>query len=282
MAPFLKRLILTAVALPLVYCLSAVITGGTHLAMAVAVTLVMAAGAAETGGLLRAAGLPTSPAILPLAAATIPAAVYLETSRIVPPGASLLWITLLAGGILAHGAMAGQTRPLQEGLPRVGGYLTQLLYPALFGSYIVRIATLDRPSEHYVLFFLTVFCNDISAYLAGRLAGGRTAVNLKVSPGKTVVGYITGSVFSMAVPALSALLLPAVFRHPWWIMALVGAATATTTFLGDLAESALKRSASVKDSGLVMLGRGGILDSVDSLVMSAPVFYLLMVVLGGG
>ncbi len=60
----------------------------------------------------------------------------------------------------------------------------------------------------------------------------------------------------------------------------MGVVVGLTVMLGDLLESGLKRSAGVKDSGIVIPGRGGILDSVDSMVLSAPLFYYAFVLAG--
>lgn len=280
MNPFAARLLLSAVALPTVYVLCAVLTGYHHLAMAVAVAITMAGGAAETGSLLRGAGVPSSRVALPLAAATIPVVAYLEVAGLLPAEASPLWISLLLAAVLAHSVAAAERRPPAAGLPRIAGYATELLYPALLGSYVTRIAGLHRPDLRYLLFFCLVFGNDISAYLAGRAAGGRTALGLKASPAKTAVGFAAGFTMAVGMAALFRALAPEAFPYPYWLMCGVGAVVAMATFVGDLAESALKRSAGVKDSGSIMLGRGGILDSVDSLVMSAPVYYLLFRLLG--
>jgi phosphatidate cytidylyltransferase len=61
--------------------------------------------------------------------------------------------------------------------------------------------------------------------------------------------------------------------------ALLGFGAGIAAILGDLCESAIKRSADVKDSGSLILGRGGALDSIDSLALAAPVYYLLYQVL---
>ncbi|MCI7397280.1 MAG: phosphatidate cytidylyltransferase, partial [Spirochaetia bacterium] len=60
-----------------------------------------------------------------------------------------------------------------------------------------------------------------------------------------------------------------------------GILIAFSSIVGDLAESVFKRSADVKDSGHIIPGRGGVLDSIDSIVMSAPVFYLLFSIFFG-
>ena len=61
----------------------------------------------------------------------------------------------------------------------------------------------------------------------------------------------------------------------------LGLVTGATVILGDLLESGMKRSAGVKDSGGVIPGRGGLLDSVDSMIFTAPLFYYYMLLAGG-
>jgi phosphatidate cytidylyltransferase len=58
---------------------------------------------------------------------------------------------------------------------------------------------------------------------------------------------------------------------------ITGFCTAIAAVAGDLAESALKRSANVKDSGTIMPGRGGLLDSIDSILFAAPIYYILII-----
>jgi len=276
MHPFLKRLILTVVALPSVYALCAVLTGYTHLAMACAVCIVMAVGSTETGGLLERAGLHRSRVVIPVAAATLPAVTWLSMAGLLPEYALAAWTTFLLCAIFAHAAVAAERRPLAEGLPRMASLAIELLYPALPGSFIVMLAGLKESSSSYLLFYCLVFGNDMAAYVAGRVSGSRTVLNLKASPSKTAAGFLAGFAVAVGLALLLQRLLDPAFPFSAALMAALGALTAIATFAGDLAESAMKRSAGVKDSGLIMLGRGGILDSVDSLVMSAPVFYLFL------
>lgn len=62
---------------------------------------------------------------------------------------------------------------------------------------------------------------------------------------------------------------------PWWFLVLTALVISFVSNLGDLFESVLKRSVQVKDSGSIMPGRGGILDSIDSIIFAAPVFYYI-------
>ena len=69
---------------------------------------------------------------------------------------------------------------------------------------------------------------------------------------------------------------PALFNNRLTSAIFVGVCTAGTSVIGDLLESAMKRSADEKDSGTLMRGRGGVLDTIDSVLFSAPLFYYLM------
>jgi phosphatidate cytidylyltransferase len=66
---------------------------------------------------------------------------------------------------------------------------------------------------------------------------------------------------------------------PWWAGAVVGAAVAVTATLGDLSESLLKRDLGVKDMGSLLPGHGGMMDRLDSVLVTAPVAYLLLTAL---
>jgi len=128
------------------------------------------------------------------------------------------------------------------------------------------------PSGKLWIFFILVlaFCGDIAAYYVGRAFGKRRLLP-QVSPGKTVEGTIGLVVGSMAGCALfTYLFLPSVPVAHAVILGLVGSVIGQ---LGDLSESALKRSAGVKDSGTLLPGHGGILDRLDCLMFITPFVY---------
>jgi phosphatidate cytidylyltransferase len=114
--------------------------------------------------------------------------------------------------------------------------------------------------------------NDVAQFTAGKLFGHYKIVP-RVSPKKTWAGFIGGIVTTalagmVAGPYLTPL-------SPAWSAA-AGAIIAGTGFLGDITISACKRDLGVKDAGSLIPGHGGILDRVDSLIYSAPVFYHLL------
>ena len=94
------------------------------------------------------------------------------------------------------------------------------------------------------------------------------------SPNKSIVGFIGGLIAATAAGWLAFELFPSAFGKSLGGSLLTGLCTGLAAIVGDLIESIFKRSAEVKDSGALILGRGGILDSVDSILFAAPVFYL--------
>ena len=147
--------------------------------------------------------------------------------------------------------------------------------------WIIRMNIWDNSGALF-LFLLITFGNDSAAWFFGNLFGKNNRGVIPVSPNKSVAGYIGGIFISVAISAGALFLFPSVFSvvnpHSPLIItfaAVLGLFTGIFANLGDLAESAIKRSCEFKDSGHVIMGRGGILDSIDSVAVAAPVYYLL-------
>jgi len=118
-------------------------------------------------------------------------------------------------------------------------------------------------------FFLLLWTNDTMAYVVGRLLG-KNKLYPRLSPKKTIEGFIGGAVFSaligMGLHAWTGLLSMA----DWAVLAVIVAVFGS---LGDLIESGIKRFTGVKDSGTILPGHGGILDRFDGLFLSLPLFF---------
>ncbi len=121
-----------------------------------------------------------------------------------------------------------------------------------------------------VLMLLLVICADAGAYFNGR-AMGRHKLAFRVSPGKTVEGAIGGIIASI----IAGLILRGWLVPQWQLGKLVSYASmvAILAIIGDLANSAFKRAAGVKDSGWIFPGHGGLLDRTCSLVFAAVLTY---------
>jgi len=149
-----------------------------------------------------------------------------------------------------------------------------IIYTVGLASYLLAVRLLPQGFVFTLFLFLMVWAEDILAYFVGSLLGKRPLAP-KISPHKTWEGTIAGITGS----ALAGLLLAMYFDLPFLNElkgALLGLVTGSAATLGDLSQSALKRSAGVKDSGHLLPGHGGILDRFDSLFFAAPFFYLLI------
>jgi phosphatidate cytidylyltransferase len=114
--------------------------------------------------------------------------------------------------------------------------------------------------------------SDIGGYAAGVLIG-RHPMARSISPKKTWEG-LAGSV--VACLAAGAILLPWLLHAHVWQGLVLGAAAAAAATLGDLTASMIKRDLQIKDWGSALPGHGGILDRLDSLLVVAPVYWLLL------
>ena len=171
----------------------------------------------------------------------------------------------------------GESDDFRPSLERAAKNALLILYPGYFLSFILRLLALEGVNSFVLIsYIILVFGNDISAYVWGRLFGKNNKGIVKVSPKKSVAGFV-GSFFSTIGLSFACFALFA--EHlPYASIAmriLLGVGVSITANIGDLIESVFKRSAGVKDSGNIFPGRGGALDSLDSEIASAPIFFLI-------
>ncbi|HEV3381447.1 MAG TPA: phosphatidate cytidylyltransferase [Trebonia sp.] len=148
-------------------------------------------------------------------------------------------------------------------------------YLPLMGSTVSAMLAEHDGGRRALTWIILTICSDIGGYFAGiTLArGGGHKMAPVISPKKTWEG-LAGS--ALATVAAGAILLPALLHGYWWQGIIVGAAALAAAVLGDLAESMIKRDLGIKDMGSLLPGHGGILDRIDSLLVCAPVVWLLL------
>ena len=266
-----KRILLFTLAVPGLGAMIWFLPWAGHAAVAAVVALVGVLGAVETRNLLGDA----APARWTAAfGALFPAAAWAAGLGLVPGSvetalvvASLLWA--FSAGVFAD------EESRKNGLRAVGARLVQAFYPGWFLAWIVRLAFLPESRVVILVYMLAVFLNDSGAWLFGVLFGRHRGI-VPVSPNKSLEGFFGGVLASVLVLAAAGWLFPGAFPLSWGVRVAFGLVAAFTTIAGDLVESALKRAAGVKDSGSIILGRGGMLDSIDSLLFTAPVFVLFL------
>ncbi len=248
-----------------------------NLAFHLLVVAASALGARELGRLFekRVSAYHGSGVLLPIIGASVPAAAMLIVHGGASPGIFPALILAIFGVVLAAQAFRTNEDEFDAILPTVSAHAAIIVYPGLFLAYLIRLSVFPGASELLLVLIGSVYLNDAGAYVAGMLFGKKSRKVLPISPKKSLVGFVFGFLVSPGVIIAARAIRPGLFPGPIWASVVFGCALGVATILGDLAESALKRSATVKDSGQIIPGRGGILDSIDSPLFAAPVFFHL-------
>jgi len=190
-----------------------------------------------------------------------------------PPDFVILQLILIILTIAALIAATVKGPPFDQILANTGSTILGVLYVVVLGGHLVALRTGFQPnlSTHLLgFFFLVIMGADVAAYYVGR-AFGKNKLAPSISPGKTWEGVIGGIAGGLAMALLAHYWFFREFPLKW---ALPLAAVMTVLgVLGDLTESALKRSAGAKDAAKILPGHGGLLDRLDSLLFNAPLIY---------
>ncbi|HVM30138.1 MAG TPA: phosphatidate cytidylyltransferase [Candidatus Limnocylindrales bacterium] len=277
------RLLTAAVGIPL---LAGVMWAGQPW-LAVLIGIITLLAAVETGELLARAGYPPAHGLLVLFGV---GAVALAASWSAEAGWNTLgpmlagWLVLLLTFALAAALrMADGPAVLGSWVSTVAGatYVAMLAFlllisltPAPGAGQGLLAEWLDDGRVWLLIVVLTVWAYDSAAYAVGR-AYGRGRFFNHISPNKTWSGAIGGTVAAVAAAAI----LGGLTGRPLEGAGL-GLLVSIAAPVGDLAESALKRAADVKDSGRLFPGHGGMLDRVDAFVTVAPLAWLYLLAAG--
>jgi len=273
----MKRIITALILIPVVLVLVFLGPAWQWLFM-FAVAVVAALAAWELMGLAEKAG--ASPPRI----AVMVAIMALFIGIFVWPDMTTVLLGMLSVGLLIYCTF---TRRAEQMIADVSSSIFSLFY---LGFTLVSLPALREETNGPSLLaflFCVVWAGDTVALYVGR-AWGRHKIAPMLSPNKTwegTVGSLTGSLLATGgllglAHFLSSPWDSAVLSYPeevwyWLILAVLVNAAAQA---GDLAESALKRSAGVKDSGSLLPGHGGVLDRIDALIVAAPVLYYALVI----
>ena len=149
-----------------------------------------------------------------------------------------------------------------------------LIYVAVMLSFIYLTRNTGTGRIVVWLIFLSSWGCDTCAYCVGMLIG-KHKMAPKLSPKKSIEGAVGGVIGA----ALLGMIFALIFKQPMLEYAIICAVGALISMVGDLAASAIKRNMDIKDYGKLIPGHGGVLDRFDSVIFTAPVIYLLALLL---
>jgi phosphatidate cytidylyltransferase len=276
MNTILQRILVFTLGLPLVVCIVIFMPWKNHLAMNILVILVSGGGAMEFNQILRKKNLLLSAPEAMILGALGPVAMTASINFRIDAHLVPALVITGAAWLLVSRVLAPADR-LERYTGRIAAGFSVMIYPGFFMIWLVRMTIFPRAGMVILIFLLTVLINDALAWAVGMLFGQGNQGIVPASPNKSIAGFVGGLAASTGAGIAGVLFMPGAFV-PDYLPALpsgaiLGFLAGLAACLGDLCESCLKRSSCIKDSGFIMPGRGGILDSIDSIALAAPVFY---------
>ncbi len=233
------------------------------------------------------------PAFLPVVGAAVVIAVWELTNALHADRVRVPVVPVLVGALAILGAAyAGGSEPMLVALTLTilatllwrlpenpAGYVRDItagvfvtMYVPFLAAFAALLLRADDGPDRVVVFIALTVLSDVGGYVAGVLFG-RHPMAPTVSPKKSWEGFAGSALFTAAGGALLVTLL---VDGQAWEGVLIGLAVMTAATLGDLGESMIKRDLGIKDMGSLLPGHGGMMDRLDSLLLAAPVTYLLL------
>jgi len=179
---------------------------------------------------------------------------------------------LLTGAVIVSLGYGIFLKDKKESTANIAVTLFGIVYVGWLFSYFMFIRALTPHGAYLFFLMLTIWANDIAAYVVGTTIG-RTRLSPYISPKKTVEGAVSG----FLVCLVAAVIFGYLIETDWPYALLLGAIVGVVAQVSDLVESLIKRDVRVKDSSLVVPGHGGVLDRMDSFILTAPVMYYYLV-----
>ncbi len=188
-------------------------------------------------------------------------------------GMFIIWIPVFLFLLLPfRQVLIGETKGFLENTSRVQWGLIMFVFGLSHLAYMITLKPVTGQSvggtELVLYLVLLTELNDILQYIWGKSIGKRKIIP-KVSPNKTVEGFVGAFVSISILAVLLSFLTP----FTWYEALIAGMIISAGGFIGDVVISMIKRDIGVKDSGNMLPGHGGILDRVDSLIYTTPLFF---------
>ena len=267
-----KRLLTFSIGIPVVLLL--VFCDVLHqLPLQITITVFSALGSIEFYNMLSKDNKLFSKPLIVIGSALLPAMAYVlmiidhDLLKVLP------WI-FICESVIIMGIEGLTGKTFETSLNKIAKSIFIIFYCGYFLSFLSRMCALPNPKYIIGLFLILVFMCDSGAWFFGILFGKSTRGVFAASPNKSVVGFIGGIITSIFFGVVFKIIFPEIITCSYLNLCILGFITAVAAIIGDLIESVFKRSCNVKDSGTLMPGRGGILDSIDSILIAAPVFFV--------
>ncbi len=204
--------------------------------------------------------------LVPLLVGTVGILVSAYTSG---PEALLVAFLLTSGGVVVWRALDGSG---PDALRDAATATFATAYIPFMGGFVMLMLAAPDGVERVALFVLLCVASDTGGYIAGVLLG-RHPLAPTVSPKKSWEGFAGSLLLACAVGAVG---ISIALDAAWYVGVGLGVAAVLTSTLGDLSESLLKRDLELKDMGTLLPGHGGVLDRIDSMLLTAPLAYIVL------
>ncbi|MCA0932259.1 phosphatidate cytidylyltransferase [Lutimonas saemankumensis] len=162
------------------------------------------------------------------------------------------------------------------GIQYLGKNFLTLMYIIVPFSLLIKIPYLNFEGRFdtsiIIGIFILIWSNDVFAFLIGKNFGKHKLIE-RVSPNKTVEGFLGGFIFTFIAGYIVAKYCPSIQPLQWFTIAIL---VSTFGVLGDLIESMFKRQAKIKDSSNLLPGHGGFLDRLDSVIFATPFIFIYL------
>lgn len=271
-----RRILLVAIAIPAIFAIVLFLDMWHFIGINTLVIVFSGLGAMEMAGIISGRLHKVHRSTAFVIGIILPLAAYISLFPSAPVVLPVFFLFLALFLILVYEVFNKSDADVKVTIQRVAAYGLILIYPGLFAAAIVYLADLPQARIMIAMFLTMVFVNDSFAYVFGMLFGKNNRNIFSISPNKSIAGFIGGLAGTAGTAFVYSALFPGLFPLPLAGPLLTAAVVFLTGTSGDLVESALKRAVGVKDSGTLIPGRGGVLDSIDSILFSAPFFVFVI------